>query len=246
MSLEQIREVSIAAVQAGMDVVRDWRGDLGMRLVPTAGGTYDAYRTAVDDAADIAIRRVLAASATEGDWVVDAVDGTTNLVRGDPFVGLTVALLVDGQPVAGATGCPFTDELWSAARGLGAYDRTERRLRVVPRPRGEWRIALDPAESGPRHRERWNAVHDRLTDRFGGVELRSAISLEFAYVAAGRFDGLVQIGGSPVEDFAAGVLLVREAGGIAEGLRGSAAVWEDEVVLAASPAVWPALKEILK
>jgi myo-inositol-1(or 4)-monophosphatase len=161
-------------------------------------------------------------AATRADrvWVVDPVDGTTNLLLlGDSFVGVTVALLVDGRPVVGATGCPFTGELWSAAQGLGADDRSGRRLEVVERPPGTRRIALDPAVSGPDHLATWDAARLRLTEAFEEVEPRSAIALELAYVAVGIFDGLVQIGGSPVQDFAAGVLLIREAGGVGDRAR---------------------------
>jgi myo-inositol-1(or 4)-monophosphatase len=178
-------------------------------------------------------------------WVVDPVDGTGNLAAGDSFVAVTAALLVHGRPVAGATGCPFTGELWAAARGLGASDRSGRRLGVVERPAERWRIALDPAESGPEHRARWKAAQAQLREAFGAVEARSAIALELAYVAAGTFDALVQVGGSPVQDFAAGVLLVREAGGLVTGIDGRDDVWLSDAVVAGTPAAYEAVRELL-
>jgi myo-inositol-1(or 4)-monophosphatase len=263
MDLEELRDVAACAVLAGMDVVRNWGGrgdDLGARRIASPENPADAYVTAVDDAAENAVIGVLrnadpstpvVGEVSGGDtrvervWIVDPVDGTTNLVRGDSFVGVTVALLVNGQPVVGATGCPFTGELWSAVHGRGAHDRSGRRLELVERPRGRRRIALDPATSGPEHRAAWDTARTRLAGAFEKVELRSAIALELAYVAAGVFDGLVQIGGSPVQDFAAGVLLIREAGGLVTGLDGCVDVWLSDVVVAGTPQTHHDLCDVL-
>src|SRR5205807_1932447 len=66
-------------------------------------------------------------------WVVDPVDGTTNLVRGFPVVGVSVALLEEGRPVAGAVGAPLLGETWDAAEGEGATDSRGTPLRVADR-----------------------------------------------------------------------------------------------------------------
>ena len=258
---EGLRDVAARAVQAGMDVVRDWRErgeDVGAQLSADSSG--DQYATAVDDAAEAAVAGVLRsadpstpvvgdildrATPCERVWVVDPVDGTMNFVLGDSFVAVTVALLVNGRPVVGATGCPFSGELWSAAEGRGAYDLSGRRLEVVEPPRGTQRIALDPAASGPEHLETWNAARSRLAEAFENVEPRAAIALELAYVAAGVFDGLVQVGGSPVQDFAAGVLLIREAGGVVTGLDERVDVWLSDVVVAGTPTTYHDLREVL-
>lgn len=255
--LGELRHVAARTVQAGMDVVRDWRdrgADLGVRRTRSAGGLYDRYVTAVDAAAEGAVVDVLrsgdprAAVVGEGSggdpgmgrcWVVDPVDGTTNLVRGDSFVAVTAALLVNGEPVVGATGCPFRGELWSAARGLGAYDVAGAPIQVEEHPPSERRVVLDPVEPGREHEAIWSAVHGRLLEAFDDVELRSAIALELACVATGVFDGLVQVGGSPVQDFAAGILLIREAGGLVRGLDGREDVWHSDMVVAGTPQALP-------
>jgi hypothetical protein len=87
-------------------------------------------------------------------------------------------------------------------------------ITVKPGATGHERIALDPQVSGKRTLDTWNEVFQRLTSTFKEVQPLSAIALELAHVAAGDYDGFVQIGGSPVQDFAAGALLIREAGGV--------------------------------
>lgn len=246
LDLEELRAVAIGAVQAGMRVVRD----AGAERV-----------TAVDHAAEAAVTDVLEGSASgipvvgemsggdagvERVWVVDPLDGTANFASGDSFVAVTTALLVDGQPVVGATGCPFTAEVWSAARGLGAHDVSGRRLAVVARPPGSERIALDPQASDPEHLATWSATSTRLTGAFAEVVPLAAIALELAYVAAGAFDGIVQVGGSDVQDFAAGVLLIREAGGLATGLDGNDDVWASDLVIAGAPQMHDRLRELLR
>jgi fructose-1,6-bisphosphatase/inositol monophosphatase family enzyme len=149
--LDQLRSVAVEAVHTGMGVVAEWvhaGRDLRTERVGDVPG--DEFVTAVDVASEAAIRRLLHAATpsipvvgetrAESDldapwvWVVDPVDGTTNLVNGDPFVSVTVALLASGDPVLGATGCPFTEELWSAQAGRGAEDAHGRQLEMGRQP----------------------------------------------------------------------------------------------------------------
>jgi len=221
-------------------------GDLDIREVE-AESEYDRYVTAVDDAAEAAVVDVLRASdVDELDWVVDPIDGTTNLVRGDSFVAVTLALLDGGRPLVGATGCPFTGELWSVARGRGAYDGSGARLAVRERPRAERRVALDPASAPPARAAGWEAAHAAAAETCAEVAPRASIALALAYVAAGIFDGFVQLGGSPVEDFAAGTLLVREAGGLVSGLDGRAEPWCADLVIAGTPKTYVELQAALE
>jgi myo-inositol-1(or 4)-monophosphatase len=261
IDLEALRSTAVFAVEAGMEVVA--RSRVRRKDVESAvgGSQADQYAAYVDSAAEQAVAGVLGRADpripvvgdlpggvghVERAWIVDPVDGTTNLVRGDSFVGVTVAMLVDGQPVVGATGCPFTGELWSAAIGLGAYDGSGSRLDLEEPTSGPPRVLLDPAASDPEHLATWDAVRRRVHRRFGNVELRSAIALELALVAAGVFHGLVQVGGSPVQDFAAGVLLVREAGGLITGLDGREDVWLADIVVGGTPITHHALREALQ
>jgi fructose-1,6-bisphosphatase/inositol monophosphatase family enzyme len=139
-TLSELRRIVIHAVEAGMSVVRDWRErGAGLEVqVVEAESIYDKYVTAADHASEAAVSRVIRKYDPEaiiiGEepadryagrsvWIVDPIDGTTNLVNGKSFVSVAVAMLVNGRPVVGAIGCPFTGELWSAAEGLGTFDQ---------------------------------------------------------------------------------------------------------------------------
>jgi myo-inositol-1(or 4)-monophosphatase len=246
--LLRLRTIAIDAVAMGMSVIKEWRAngrDIG--AVNTGGEPGDEYVTAVDNAAETAMMEVLRQASPDiaivGEmsggnldaelvWVIDPMDGTTNFVMGKSFVAVTLALLADGFPVVGVTGCPFTGELWSAVKGAGTYDNSDHRIIVKPRATGHERIALDPQVSGKRTFATWNEVFKRLTSNFREVQPLSAIALELAHVAAGNYDGFVQIGGSPVQDFAAGALLIREAGGVITTIDGSEKVWDSNMVVA--------------
>ena len=143
-----VRRAAADAVDAAGSVVRARFSDTAA-LAPEVKGAGD-YVTAVDREAEGAALAVLRerspgiavlAGGSGGElldriWVVDPVDGTTNLLRGFPVVGVSVALLEDGRPVAGAVGAPLLGELWDAAEGAGAIDSRGRPLRVGGRAPG--------------------------------------------------------------------------------------------------------------
>jgi myo-inositol-1(or 4)-monophosphatase len=264
-NLTDLRSTAAEAVLAGMNIIREWReSGRDIQAQHTGLRPGDDYTTAVDNAAESAVMEVLQKSCpgtpifgemSGGDvsalevWVIDPMDGTTNFVAGGSFVSVTVALLVNGQVVVGATGCPFTGEIWSAAKGQGTYDTRGNLLTIAVRPTGSEYIALDPVQSGPETLATWNEVVKRLEQASKDVKPLPSIALEMAYVAAGKFDGFVQIGGptgSPIQDFAAGTILIREAGGIVTGIDGNTNPWESSMVIAGAPAVYTQLKKLLK
>src|SRR5215207_366211 len=200
--LTALRMIAIQSVEAGMRVAKDWRdqgADLQVR-VTDAVSEYDRYVTAVDHAAEAAITDIIrhhdpdaiiiGEEAVEGTmtgrvWVVDPIDGTTNLVRGSSFVSIAVALLIDGRPAVAATGCPFTGELWSATAGFGTFDRSGKKVALRNRPTADRIIALDPASATPGQEAWWSDAHRRITDICGEVAPRASIALALAYVAGG-------------------------------------------------------------
>jgi myo-inositol-1(or 4)-monophosphatase len=261
--LPELRKIAIQAVEAGMNVVRDWRArgaDLEVQVVE-AESIYDKFVTAADHASEAAVSDVIRkydpdtiiigdepaeAYAGRSVWIVDPIDGTTNLVNGESFVSVAVALLVDGWPVVGATGCPFTGELWSAAEGLGTQDRNGQRVALAERQLTERHIALDPATPTPNQESWWKDAHLRISNVCGVVAPRASIALALAYVAGGRFDGFVQLGGSLAQDSAAGTLLIREAGGKISGLDDQPDVWNSDVILAGTPQAFDDLSTAFK
>jgi len=156
-------------------------------------------------------------------WVVDPLDGTTNFAHGFPVFAVTMALVDGGEPVVGVTYDPMRDELFSAARGRGAQ-RNGEPIRVSET--GTLRKAL-LATGFPydRHVAEDNNIESlsRFIRRAQGIRRAGAAALDLAYVACGRLDGYWEFRLHPW-DVGAGILLVREAGGVVTdyaGWRGS-------------------------
>ena len=154
----------------------------------------------------------IAGSDTEHRWIVDPLDGTTNFLHGLPHYSISIALERAGDIVAGVVFDPIKDELFWAERGIGAY-LNDRRLRVSSRRQlATALVATGTSYEFGAQRSRYLAQLDRVMENVADVRRMGSAALDLAYVAAGRFDGYWEYGLSPW-DVAAGVLLVREAGG---------------------------------
>jgi myo-inositol-1(or 4)-monophosphatase len=152
-------------------------------------------------------------------WIVDPLDGTTNFLHGIPQFAISIALEVDGEITAGVVYNPVTDERFWAEKGDGAYFNN-RRMRVSARRKmDEAVIATGIPHKGRAHHETFLRQLPRIMASTAGVRRMGAAALDLAFTAAGRFDGFWEMGLSPW-DCAAGVLLVREAGGYVSALDG--------------------------
>lgn len=146
-------------------------------------------------------------------WHVDPLDGTTNFLHGLPIFAVSIGLERDGQLVAGVVYNPATDDLFVAEKGQGAY-YNNRRIRVSARrdvAEGLIATGIPPLANAKIH-PRFKAELASVMTRAGGVRRLGACALDLAYVAAGRFDGFWERGVKSW-DMAAGLVLVREAGG---------------------------------
>ncbi|MBN1179167.1 MAG: inositol monophosphatase [Anaerolineae bacterium] len=145
-------------------------------------------------------------------WLVDPLDGTNNFAHGFPHVGISLALVVDGEPVVGVVYDPLRDETFAAAVEGGST------LNGAPIRVTELEHLADGflATGFPYDRrtveDNNTARLDHFLRRCQGVRRAGAATLDLAYVACGRFDGYWEFRLSPW-DVAAGILLVREAGG---------------------------------
>ncbi|TWT19932.1 inositol monophosphatase [Luteimonas wenzhouensis] len=154
-------------------------------------------------------------------WIVDPLDGTTNFLFGCPLWGVNVALEREGEVVAGVTYLPVLDELFVAERGKGAW-LNGRRIRVSAR--GELIASVlacgIPFAGKPDH-----PVFARemalLSAGTAGIRRTGACAVDMAWVAAGRWDAYWERALS-AWDMAPGVILVREAGGVATSVAGDA------------------------
>jgi len=166
-------------------------------------------------------------------WIVDPLDGTTNFLHGIPHFAISIGLERDGEMVAGVIYDPTRDEMFWAEKGIGAY-LNDRRLRVSGRRRlGEALIATGiPFREHGNHPD-YLAGLAAIMAETSGVRRFGSAALDLAYVAAGRYDGFWEVGLQPW-DIAAGLLLVREAGGYVTDFAGRPNTMESGEVLAAN------------
>jgi myo-inositol-1(or 4)-monophosphatase len=152
-------------------------------------------------------------------WLVDPLDGTTNFLHGIPHFAISIGLEREGVLVAGVVYNMVRDELFWAEKGQGAY-LNDRRLRVAGR--SDMRDGLfacgTPFHGKPGHEKALSEI-ERVIEKTAGVRRFGAAALDLAYVAAGRFDGYWERNLN-VWDIAAGVVLVREAGGLVNEIDG--------------------------
>ena len=177
-------------------------------------------------------------------WIVDPLDGTTNFLHGVPHFAVSIAHEENGQVVAGAVYQPLTDEFFWAVRGAGAY-LNHRRMRVSSR--GAMADALLatglPFRGKPKH-PAYGATLEAILPRVAGVRRFGAAALDLAWVAAGRYDGFWEFDLEPW-DVAAGLLLVREAGGTASDIAGRDRAWTGAEVLASNTALHGDLRRLV-
>jgi myo-inositol-1(or 4)-monophosphatase len=177
-------------------------------------------------------------------WIVDPLDGTTNFLTGSPLFAVNIALAAEGEVVAGVTFVPAMDELFWAETGAGAW-LGEQRLQVSPRATlGESVLGVGiPFATKPRH-DQFYAEMERLTERVSGIRRLGAGAIDMAWVACGRHDAYWEQSVS-AWDIAAGVAIVREAGGVVTDTLGGKLDLMNGTVLASTPAIHGDLLEAL-
>jgi myo-inositol-1(or 4)-monophosphatase len=154
-------------------------------------------------------------------FVVDPLDGTSNYLHGWPHWCVSIALVDNGEPIHGVIFDPLRNELFTATRGSGTQ-LNERRVRVSERRElaGAMLITGFPPRERARAAAQLECLRELLRDA-EDVRRTGSAALDLAYVACGRADGYFEAGLQPW-DIAAGVLMVREAGGRICDYRGSA------------------------
>jgi myo-inositol-1(or 4)-monophosphatase len=179
-------------------------------------------------------------------WIVDPLDGTTNFLHGLPWFAISVALERDDALVAGVVYNPATDDMYVAERGQGAW-HNNRRLRVAPRREisdaliGGGVPHLGQAKEHPRYKAELAAVMARAM----GVRQFGSASLDLASVAAGRLDAYWERHLKPW-DVAAGIVLVREAGGYVSDVEGSDSILNSGSICAGNETMHRALMAVVR
>ncbi len=152
-------------------------------------------------------------------WILDPIDGTANLVRDFDQSAVSLALVENGVPLIGVVYNPFTDELYAAEKGKGATLNGQPIHVTDAEHLSDSLIAVGTC---PYHKEMGKAVFDSIYRVYmvaEDVRRMGAAALDLCHVAAGRADGMFEHILNPW-DIAAGVLLIREAGGVVTDMNG--------------------------
>lgn len=162
-------------------------------------------------------------------WIVDPLDGTTNFLHGIPQFAISIGLEREGAIIAGLIYNPANEELYTAEKGKGAF-LNDTRLRVAGRKQlNECVIACGLPHIGRGDHELSRNEMTELQTRVAGLRRFGAASLDLAFVAAGRLDGYWERNLQPW-DIAAGMIMIREAGGMIGDIRGGDVLKTGDVV----------------
>lgn len=247
-----------AARMAGEVILRHYRPS-GQERVESKGRPRDLVTQADRESEGVvlaALRRefpadaVIAEETAPGErrrgrvWIVDPLDGTVNFAHGVPLFSVSVGLAVDGVPVAGCVHAPYLRETYSAAAGEGATLNGER-IRVSAQSDLS-RALLCTGFAYKRNEVAENNLENftRMELAARGVRRLGSAALDLAFAACGRFDGFWELWLSPW-DVCAGIVLVREAGGLVTEIGGGGDPLFAGSILAANPALHPVLAERL-
>lgn len=256
--MHPLANIAVSAARSAGDIImRHLRQGQSLRVESKGANDYvtqadreaeatiiDAIRRKYPDHAVLAEESGASAGGAGNDveWIIDPLDGTTNFIHGIPHFAVSIAARVRGRVEHGVVYDPFKGELFTASRGNGAR-LDGRRIRVT----GAMQVRNALLATGFAYqRSRGMDAHlDIFTTALkacGDIRRGGAAALDLAYVAAGRLDGFWEFGLQPW-DMAAGMLLVREAGGLAGDPEDQDPL-ETGRVLAATPKLYPWLREL--
>jgi len=252
-------EAAVAAARAGAEVVRDHSSSIGAirskgsitdlvtEIDVSAGVAIVQWLLAADPSARVLVEEdevyeltgVAPADPADGEvWVIDPIDGTTSFVHGFPAYSVSVALLRDGRPVAGAVTDVPNDATMCAAEGLGAtLEGTPVHCTQVGRLDEALLVTGFPYDRGAALDRQLAVLAGFLRAPVHGIRRDGSAALDCCHVAAGRADGFWEYGLQPW-DTAAGTIICREAGARVTDIDGgewSAA--SDAGILVANPAL---------
>ncbi|MEL6167672.1 MAG: inositol monophosphatase family protein [Pseudomonadota bacterium] len=248
-----------AARKAGRSLVKDFREVENLQVSSKGAGDFVSR---ADIAAEKIVRDELMGArpnygwvgeeseAEEGTdptrrWIVDPLDGTTNFLHGMPHWAVSIALEHKGEIVAGVIFDPAKDELFQAEKGQGAWMNGQR-LRVSDRTAMIEAVFATGLPFGGRPTLP-AALQDlaQLLPACAGVRRWGAAALDLAYVAAGRYDGYWERGLN-AWDVAAGVIIVREAGGFVEPLVPGADLLGDGALIAGNTGLFEPFSKAIR
>lgn len=249
-----------AARKAGRSLVKDFREVENLQVSAKGAGDFVSK---ADIAAEKIIRDELTgerpnygwvgeeSAPVEGKdptrrWIVDPLDGTTNFLHGLPHWAISIALEQKGEIVSAVIYDPAKDEMFYAEKGQGAWLNDSQRLRVSARKTMIEAIFATGLPFGGRS-DLPETLKDlgRLLPATAGVRRWGAAALDLAYVAAGRYDGFWERR-LHAWDMAAGLLIVKEAGGLVEAIRPDADPLSQGEVIAANEPIFDTFAKVIR
>ncbi|NIZ15330.1 inositol monophosphatase family protein [Phaeobacter sp. HF9A] len=248
-----------AARKAGRSLVKDFREVENLQVSSKGAGDFVSR-------ADIAAEQILKEElrgarptygwlAEEGGeepgedptrrWIVDPLDGTTNFLHGLPHWAVSIALEHKGKIVAGVIFDAAKDEMFYAEKGAGSW-MNETRMRVSARSRMIESVFATGLPFGGRT-DLPETLHDlaRIMPAVAGVRRWGAAALDMAYVAAGRYEGYWERRLNPW-DVAAGIIIVKEAGGLCEALDPDASIVESGEVICSNEPIFENFTKVIR
>ncbi len=184
-------------------------------------------------------------SDDERRWIVDPLDGTTNFLHGIPHFAVSIGLEERGEITAGVIYEPVRDELFWAEKGAGAY-LNRRRIRVSSRGQIGDAVLATGIPFGERPgKEEFVSIIQPVMELAAGVRRFGSAALDLAYVAAGRYEGFWEFGLAPW-DVAAGIIIVREAGGMVSEIGGGADMLRGGSIIAANDLLHAPMQKLIR
>jgi len=178
-------------------------------------------------------------------WIVDPLDGTINFMHGLPHFAISIALEREKEIVAGVIYNPATDELFTAERGQGAFANDTRCRVSARRDLTDCLVSTYLPQQGRKgHGQALRETQIVMRETMG-VRCTGSTALDLAYIAAGRLDGTWQRG-PQAWDYAAGIILIREAGGYITDLDGSKNLFEKQNVVAGNEHIHKKLGDVVR
>ena len=179
-------------------------------------------------------------------WIIDPIDGTSNFLHGIPHFGISIGLEQNNEIICGVVFDPIKDEVFLAEKGNGSYLNNQR-MRVSARSKLKNCIIFT---GGPKSESKDKDVAIEEYKKFSSkvfipIRKMGSASLDMAYVAAGRCDGFWQRNLN-YWDIAAGIILIKEAGGFVTDFKGENRYIENKTVLATNSRIYEEMIEILK
>lgn len=178
-------------------------------------------------------------------WVIDPLDGTTNFIKRLPHFSVSIAVRIKGRTEVAVVYDPMRNELYTATRGQGAQLNGYRLRTSQAKDLNGTILATGFPFKVKHHAATYIKMVDKLFTQCADFRRTGSAALDLAYVAAGRVDGFFEIGLKPW-DFAAGELLVREAGGLVTDFVGGHGYLASGNVVAGNPRVVKSLLGALR